>query len=197
MMSQLKQLMLMAVNCLLGRNKTKEKLTAGRNSDKNRSFLEICGTSRFFWPNVSRQSAELALRDKPDGTFLVWCNASGTGETLELFYKREGHIMNMKIDYCEGGFSLDHSNAHLPKGSSLDDLILTLLSKCKDHSLVVADETKMQFALMKLKFPVIRNVTLMDHCRKAILSSNPNNTFDSLDLPRELTAFLIGENTSY
>jgi len=196
MMSQLKQLVFMAVNCLLRRNKTKEKLLAERNNGKKRTFLEICGTSRFFWPNISRQSAELALRDKPDGTFLVWCNASGTDETIELFYKREGNIMNMKIDYCEDGFSLDHSNTQLPKGNSLDGLILTLLSKCKDHSLVVADETKMQFSLMKLKFPITRNVTLMDHCRKAILSSHPNIGFDSLDLPRELTTFLMGENTS-
>lgn len=192
MLEKIAHLISSAMLCLLGHKKLKRKLEAG----SQKSFLELCGTSRFFWPNTSRQNAEEALRDKADGSFLVWNKKDGACETLELLYKREGDVMNMKIDYNGQGFSLDHKNANLPKGESLDGLILTLLSKCLDHSLVVTDETRQQFGLMKLKFPLERNVTLMDHCRKAILSSHPCTDYELLNLPREVTAFLIGERPS-
>ena len=191
MLRKITHLVSAAIYSLFGQ-KTLKKEEAGNQN----GFLELCGTSRFFWPNISRQNAEEALRDKTDGTFLVWNNRSRPRETLELLYKREGDIMNMKIDYNGQGFSLDHKNPNLPRGESLDGLILMLVSKCKDHSLVVTDETRQQFGLLKLKFPLVRNVTLMDHCRKAILSSHPCTNYESMNLPRELTVFLKGERQS-
>ena len=190
-MKKIRHLISVTLSSLFGHITPKWELEAGKQKCKQRTFMELCGTSQFFWPNITRENVELALRDRPDGTFLVKSTYNGPHETMELCYKREGDIMTMFIEFNERGFSLDHSNTNLPRDKSLDGLIQTLMSKCKNHSLVVADETKQNFGLVKLKFPLKRNITLMDHCRKAVLSSHP--CIESLDLPRELTTFLVGE----
>ena len=192
MLNKAKHLISQTIEFLFGRLWLAKKQSAESGlADKKASYFHLYVTSRFLWPNLRREDGEAMLRDQPDGTFLVWQKEEGTNVTLELLYKREGHIMNMKIQHNEEGFSLDHNNTSLPKNKSLDALILTLISKCRSYSLVVADETRQKFGLMKLKFPLTRNVTLMDHCKRKIRSSFPDIDYRALVIPRELTDFLM------
>lgn len=180
------------IRCIFGLTRP-QKLEETREEAKSKATIfKLCGTSMFYWPNICRELGELVLRDRPNGSFLVWGNTkNGQDVTLELLYKRDGSIMNMKIHQNKDGFSLDHNNTNLPTGRTLDELILTLIEKCKQHSLIVADETRQKFGLMKLKYPLKRNVTLMDHCKKKIISTMVGVDYNTLDLPKEVIEFLL------
>lgn len=174
---------------LFGRAKEKDNEQKMMIQKKHR-FLQLCGTSRHFWPDMDRRNAQLMLRDKPDGTFLVRMNTSDTDVALELVYKRECCVMFMRIGYSEETFSLDHSNDNLPKERSLDALFFTLMRKCRHLSLIVANEAKQNFGILKLKLPLLRDVSLMDHCKRKIVSSYPGINYRKLQIPRDVADFL-------
>ena len=146
-------------------------------------------TSPYFWPNISNEDSEHILREREDGTFLVR-KSSLDGTQLEICYRRHGSIANMKIDFDGENYSLDTSNELLPKEKSLDSLMLTIMERCKDHSLMVVGDTREKCGLVKLRYPVKRSVTLMDHCKRKLLLDWPKAKFEQCDLPKDVKNFL-------
>lgn len=176
-----------AVNNLFCRKEVSSEETTVEHGNESTIITNL--TSPYFWPNITKEDSEHILRGKDDGTFLVR-RSSLDGTQLEMCYKRHGSIANMKIDFDGENYSLDNSNELLPKEKSLDSLVLTIMERCKNHSLMVVGDTREKCGLIKLRYPVKRSVTLMDHCKRKLLLDWPKAKFEKCDLPRDVTDFL-------
>ena len=177
-----------AVNNLLRRAEISSEETPVKHGNESTIIKNL--TSPYFWPNVSKEDSEHILRDKEDGTFLVRKSSLDCTQ-LEMCYRRHGSIANMKIDFDGENYSLDNSNELLPKERSLDSLMLTIMERCKEHSLMVVGDTREKCCLVKLRYPVKRSVTLMDHCKRKLLLDWPTAKFEQCDLPNDVTDFLF------
>ena len=186
MISRIKYFLTCVLNCI--KRKDEEYKTGVDDQTRRKQIFVIAGTSEYFWPNLSRREGECILESMANGTFLV--SYHDNYNHFEMIYKRGGIVANMKIDFNDKEFSLDHKNPGLPKANSLDGLIIQLIDKCKDHYLLVSPQTGQNIGMMKLIYPLKRNITLKDHCKREILRNLPMDGLKQGDLPWELVKFL-------
>ena len=167
-----------------------KKKQQNKNVEEDANLEHI--TSTLVWPKTTACDCELFLKDREVGSFLVRQNCPVSKGKIDISYKRQDHVAHMKIDFDKNSklYSLDLSNEKLPKRDSIDGLINCLVEKCKDHSLVVTGDSQQSQGLVKLKFPVTRNITLMHHCKKAIYEYSPGINVNSLLAPTEIKEFL-------
>ena len=173
--------------------KAKDKGQEGDTISDERSSC-LC-TTTWYWPDVAKRDLGPLLDNKPEGTFMVR-RSSHKNFRYALTYKRGGEIASMRIQYDKDLklYSLDLNDDSQPKAESLHVLVELLMLRSNICGLTVRREPLGTVAEVPLKLckPLKRDITLKDHCKRAILQNNSKgDKIEDLDLPSDLKEFLL------
>ena len=180
------------------------------NSDKSKNIQQSAGpnseiplyvedkytlsTKGWFWPYLSGPGAERLLRECADGSFLVR-NSSTAGFFFTVTYKVQGKVGSLRVECKDGLFCLLFSDANQPREPTLQRLILRLLDKSQEGCICELKrdrEGRPEAIPFKLEKPLLRHISLKDHCRSAIMRNirDPEQV-RQLQLPLEVKDFLL------
>lgn len=168
------------------------------NNNVEKDLIEdkyMLSTISWYWPELSGVPAERILYKEADGTFLVR-KSSTPGYMFTVTYKIEGKVGNLRVQCRNGLFCLSFHDPLQPREPTLKGLIEKLYQLTTKESFICGLKRELNGVTtsvpLKLERPLKRNITLQDHCRKAIMRrmNDPQDVLQ-LDLTTNMKQFLL------
>lgn len=181
-------------------SKSQSDLTPKQGGDESSSLsnkLEKVSHYGWYWGPLNRREAELVLKGKPDGSFLVR-DSSNEFHLYSVSFRSKGRTIHTRIKYDKGHFGFATTNGLQPESDSVGALVRKTM-KISQRGPFYASRTDLLWPSYPIQFlfPVSRFEELpsLKHlCRFVIRQYSRCDRLQELPLPPKLIRYINVDN---